>query len=151
MPAWYSMQASHQQGRNASFISLAIAFACLICSLTATVHAQALPPVAAPAASATATTNSTGFIKVQGTKFQDGNCQDFVFVGGNAWFTLEAAAGILNPDSTSYLGGRNLSQYLFDTAMASNISVIRFIGGSANDADDFKLQTAPGETCPPAC
>ena len=60
------------------------------------------------------------------------------------WFTLEAAAGILKPNSMDYLGGRNLSQYLFDTAMASNISVIRFIGGSANDADEFKLQTAPG-------
>ena len=60
------------------------------------------------------------------------------------WFTLEAAAGILKPNTIDYLGGRNLSQYLFDTAMASNISVIRFIGGSANDADEFKLQTAPG-------
>lgn len=61
------------------------------------------------------------------------------------WLTLEAAAGKVKPSSTEYLGGRDLTQYLFDTAKASNISVMRTLIGSADDSDNFVLQTAPGK------
>ncbi len=61
------------------------------------------------------------------------------------WLTLEAASNQLHPDNTAYLGGRDLIQYLFATAQASNITVIRTLAGSADDSDDFVLQTAPGE------
>lgn len=60
------------------------------------------------------------------------------------WLTLEAASNQLHPDTTAYLGGRDLIQYLFATAQASNITVIRTLAGSADDSDDFVLQTAPG-------
>ena len=52
---------------------------------------------------------------------------------------------MVKPSSTEYLGGRDLIQYLFDTAKASNISVMRTLIGSADDSDDFVLQTAPGK------
>jgi len=61
------------------------------------------------------------------------------------WLTLEAASNQLHPDNTAYLGGRDLIQYLFATAQASNITVIRTLAGSADDSDDFVLQTAPGK------
>lgn len=61
------------------------------------------------------------------------------------WLTLEAAAGNEKPSSTEYLGGRNLTQYLFDSAKASNITVMRTLMGSADDSTGFLLQTAPGK------
>ncbi|KAA6420119.1 MAG: mannan endo-1 [Trebouxia sp. A1-2] len=114
---------------------------------TAPAQAPAQAPTAAAEAPAGTPTNpfgDTGFITVQGNKFVDANCKEFFFVGGNSWLTLEAASNQLHPDTTAYLGGRDLIQYLFATAQASNITVIRTLAGSADDSDDFVLQTAPG-------
>ncbi|DBA97559.1 hypothetical protein WJX77_001628 [Trebouxia sp. C0004] len=111
---------------------------------TAPAQAPAQAPTEAPAGTPTNPFGDTGFITVQGNKFVDSKCKEFFFVGGNSWLTLEAASNQLHPDNTAYLGGRDLIQYLFATAQASNITVIRTLAGSADDSDEFVLQTAPG-------
>lgn len=59
--------------------------------------------------------------RVQGTKFVNENCTDFAFVGANVWQLVEAEAGIFNEQ----VNGTNPAEYLFQTAAANNITVIR--------------------------
>ncbi|KAL3133319.1 hypothetical protein ABBQ38_007197 [Trebouxia sp. C0009 RCD-2024] len=115
-----------------------------VAAIPASAPAPGTKASAAAPAAADSPVGGTGFITVQGNKFVDANCKEFLFVGGNSWLTLEAAAGNEKPSSTEYLGGRNLTQYLFDSAKASNITVMRTLMGSADDSTGFLLQTAPG-------
>lgn len=65
------------------------------------------------------------------------NCSDFAFVGANVWQVVEAQAGIFNEQ----VNGTNPAEYLFQTAAANNISVIRmFAEGTTNN---LTLQTGP--------
>lgn len=69
----------------------------------------------------------------------DENCRDFTWVGVNTWQLLEATAGVVG----SSINGLNPTEWLFKTAAANNITVVRMF--ATGISPDFPLQTGPGQ------
>lgn len=99
--------------KNAVFVSVLAAL------LSCSVHAQ--------------------FVSVQGTKFVKPNCDQLFFVGANTWRLIEAQAGILGVQ----VNGKSPAEWLFETAAANNISVIRMFATGVED--NFPLKPNPDQ------
>ena len=78
--------------------------------------------------------------RVQGTRFVDENCRDFAFVGANAWRVLEGQADVTGVK----LDGKTPTEWMFETAAANNISVIRMFA-TGIDPEKLPLQLSPGQ------
>eukprot|EP01025_Chloroclados_australasicus_P029293 TRINITY_DN29229_c0_g1_i1.p1 TRINITY_DN29229_c0_g1~~TRINITY_DN29229_c0_g1_i1.p1 ORF type:complete len:591 (-),score=64.04 TRINITY_DN29229_c0_g1_i1:1726-3498(-) len=88
--------------------------------------------------------NAKGFIRTQGTKFVDANCEEYVFNGWNSWEMIEAAIGRSGYADYAHFQGKEPLEWMMDTAVAANMNTFR-IFGHGHDAEIMTLQFAPGQ------
>eukprot|EP01023_Acetabularia_acetabulum_P038335 TRINITY_DN366_c0_g1_i10.p1 TRINITY_DN366_c0_g1~~TRINITY_DN366_c0_g1_i10.p1 ORF type:complete len:573 (+),score=105.93 TRINITY_DN366_c0_g1_i10:115-1833(+) len=87
--------------------------------------------------------NAKGFIRTQGTKFVDANCDQFVVNGWNSWEMMEGVLGKVGYTDYSTFQGKDPLSWMFDTAVSSNLNTFR-IFGHGHDASIMTLQYSPG-------
>ena len=87
-------------------------------------------------------TPSYAFIRASGTHFVDEKCNDFAFVGANAWRVLEGEALAGTPGYPN-IDGLSPTEWMFKTAADNNLTVIRMFATGVEDY--LPIQTKPGE------
>eukprot|EP01026_Neomeris_dumetosa_P020248 TRINITY_DN1815_c0_g1_i1.p1 TRINITY_DN1815_c0_g1~~TRINITY_DN1815_c0_g1_i1.p1 ORF type:complete len:437 (+),score=53.99 TRINITY_DN1815_c0_g1_i1:269-1579(+) len=93
---------------------------------------------------ATANLQAKGFIRTQGTKFVDANCEEFVINGWNSWQMIESAIGRSGYADKGHFQGKEPIQWMLDTAVAASMNSFR-IFGHGHDPDIMVLQYSPGQ------
>eukprot|EP01024_Parvocaulis_polyphysoides_P028784 TRINITY_DN25998_c0_g2_i1.p1 TRINITY_DN25998_c0_g2~~TRINITY_DN25998_c0_g2_i1.p1 ORF type:complete len:566 (-),score=68.07 TRINITY_DN25998_c0_g2_i1:747-2444(-) len=87
--------------------------------------------------------NSKGFIRTQGTKFVDANCEQYVVNGWNSWEMIEGVLGKVGYTDYSPFQGKDPLQWMMDTAVSANLNTFR-IFGHGHDPYIMTLQYSPG-------
>ncbi|KAK9917882.1 hypothetical protein WJX75_009220 [Coccomyxa subellipsoidea] len=85
----------------------------------------------------------TGFIRVQGGKFVDADCNQFPVTGLNAWDMMECGAGFTY-DADTNLTGPEAIQFTFQAAASNGLTVVRTFGHGHDAFKSIVLQPRAG-------
>eukprot|EP01025_Chloroclados_australasicus_P033435 TRINITY_DN340_c1_g1_i1.p1 TRINITY_DN340_c1_g1~~TRINITY_DN340_c1_g1_i1.p1 ORF type:complete len:589 (-),score=56.24 TRINITY_DN340_c1_g1_i1:2155-3774(-) len=87
--------------------------------------------------------NAKGFIRTQGTKFVDANCEQFIVNGWNSWEMIEGALNKISYADISVFGGQDPLQWMMDKGTSIGMNTFR-IFGHGHDSSIMTLQYSPG-------
>eukprot|EP01026_Neomeris_dumetosa_P037895 TRINITY_DN3080_c0_g1_i14.p1 TRINITY_DN3080_c0_g1~~TRINITY_DN3080_c0_g1_i14.p1 ORF type:complete len:758 (-),score=74.95 TRINITY_DN3080_c0_g1_i14:662-2935(-) len=89
----------------------------------------------------------TSFVRVFDNKFVTDDCKEYFFTGFNAWELIESAIGFpkVLPDDLSFLGDKNLLEYILDICVQTGLNVVRLFGHGTTSDISTQRYCCPGE------